>query len=405
MLEIRVRHRLGAFALDANFASGGGLTALFGRSGSGKTSLINAIGGLIHPDHARIVVGDEVLTDTDRDIFVPRHRRRTAYVFQEGRLFPHLTVRQNLLYGRWFTRPLQRHGDFTQVVDMLGIGHLLRRRPGLLSGGEKQRVAIGRALLASPRLLLMDEPLASLDEDRKAEILPYIERLRDETRLPIVYVSHSIAEVARLASTLVILSEGRIAAAGPAAEVMARLASPLTGRPETGAILETRIVDHDAAFGLTRLRAAAGELRVPRLELAVGSKVRVRIRARDVMIAIREPTGLSALNVLPGVITEIGPSDGPIAALRLDCGGDALIARLTRQSIATLKLSHGTRVYAVIKSVAFDRRAVGRGSDMAKSADVAAVVAEDLFAAAASQDRQSPDPAQTADRIAIPGAG
>jgi len=231
MLEIRVRHRLGAFALDANFASDGGLTALFGRSGSGKTSLINAIGGLIHPDHARIVVGDEVLTDTDRDIFVPRHRRRTAYVFQEGRLFPHLTVRQNLLYGRWFTRPLQRHGDFGQVVDMLGIGPLLRRRPALLSGGEKQRVAIGRALLASPRLLLMDEPLASLDEDRKAEILPYIERLRDETRLPIVYVSHSIAEVARLASTLVILSEGRIAAAGPAAEVNDAARSLAADRP------------------------------------------------------------------------------------------------------------------------------------------------------------------------------
>src|SRR6266851_2376148 len=406
MLEVRVRHRLGDFALDAHFASDGGLTALFGRSGSGKTSLINTIAGLIRPDHARIVVGDEILTDTDHDIFVPRHRRRTAYVFQEGRLFPHLTVRQNLLYGRWFTRPLQRHGDFGQVVEMLGIGHLLRRRPGLLSGGEKQRVAIGRALLASPRLLLMDEPLASLDEDRKAESLPYIERLRDETRLPIVYVSHSIAEVARLASTLVILSEGRIAAAGPAAEVMTRLdLSPLTGRLETGAILETRIVDHDSAFGLTRLRAAAGELRVPRLELPVGSKVRVRIRARDVMIAVREPAGLSALNVLPGIITEIGPSNGPIAELRLDCSGDALIARLTRQSIATLNLSHGTNVYAVIKSVAFDKRAVGTGSDMAKSADVEAVVATDLFVTASSQDDQSPAPAQMADRIAISREG
>jgi molybdate transport system ATP-binding protein len=253
-------------------------------------------------------------------------------------------------------------------------------------------------LLASPRLLLMDEPLASLDEDRKAEILPYIERLRDETRLPIVYVSHSIAEVARLASTLVILSEGRIAAAGPAAEVMTRLdLSPITGRPETGAIIETRIVDHDAAFGLTRLRAAAGELRVPRLELPAGSKVRVRIRARDVMIAVREPTGLSALNVLPGVITEIGPSEGPIAELRLDCRGDALIARLTRQSIATLKLSNGRKVYAVIKSVAFDSRAVGRGSDMAKSADVEAVVAEDLFSGATRRDHQSADPAPAAD--------
>jgi molybdate transport system ATP-binding protein len=401
MLEVRVKHRLGAFALDADFASDGGLTALFGRSGSGKTTLINVVAGLIRPDHARIVVAGEALTDTDRHIIVPRHRRRIAYVFQEGRLFPHLTVRQNLLYGRWFVRPLQRHGNFAQIVDMLGIGHLLQRMPATLSGGEKQRVAIGRALLASPRLLLMDEPLASLDEDRKAEILPYIERLREDTRLPIVYVSHSIAEVARLASTIIILSEGRIAAAGPAAEVMTRLdLSPLIGRPETGALLETRIIDHDVAFGLTRLRAAAGELRIPHLDLPVGRKVRVRIRARDVMIAVREPTGLSALNVLPGVITEIGPSDGPIAELRLDCGGDALIARLTRQSIATLKLSHGKRVYAVIKSVAFDRRAVGRGSDMAKSADVEAVAAGDLIAASTSRDRQSLVP--TADRISTP---
>jgi molybdate transport system ATP-binding protein len=399
MLEVMVRHRLGAFTLDANFASDGGLTALFGRSGSGKTSLINAIAGLFRPDHARIAVADEVLTDTDRHIFVPRHRRRIAYVFQEGRLFPHLTVRQNLLYGRWFTRPTQRRGDVSQVVDMLGIEHLLRRRPALLSGGEKQRVAIGRALLSNPRLLLMDEPLASLDEDRKAEILPYIERLRDETRLPIVYVSHSIAEVARLASTLVILSEGRVTAAGHVAEVMTRLdLSPLTGRPETGAILETRVVDHDAGFGLTRLRAAAGELRVPRLDLTAGSKVRVRIRARDVMIAVREPQGLSALNVLPGVITEIGPSDGAIVELRLDCGGDALVARLTRQSIAILRLSHGKKVYAVIKSVAFDRRAVGGGSDMG-SADVEAVAAEHLFAPTTGLDHQSADPAPAANRV------
>ncbi len=381
MLEVAVSHRLGSFALDANFASEGGLTALFGPSGSGKTSLINAIAGLIRPDRARIVVDGAVLTDTDSGIFVPRHRRRIAYVFQEGRLFPHLTVRQNLLYGRWFSRVRQSHGELGQIVEMLGIGRVLRRRPGLLSGGEKQRVAIGRALLANPRLLLMDEPLASLDQDRKSEILPYIERLRDETRIPIIYVSHSVAEVARLASTLVVLSEGRIAAVGPAAEVLTRLDfSPLSGGPEAGAILETWIIGHDAAFGLTRLRAAGGELRVPQLDLAVGSRVRVQVRARDVMIAVREPTGLSALNILPVVIAEIGPPDGPIAELRLDCGGDALIARLTRQSIAALNLAPGKRVFAVIKSVAFDRQAVGRGSGMARSADVEAVAAEELLA-------------------------
>src|SRR6267154_778278 len=314
-IEVDVAHRLGAFALDVRFTSEGRLTAFFGQSGAGKTSLVNVIGGLIRPDRGRIAVDGTTLVDTASGIFVPTHRRRVGYVFQEGRLFPHLTVRQTLMFGRWFRPPQERKVQLETVLDLLGIGHLLQRRPGALSGGEKQRVAIGRALLASPRLLLMDEPLASLDEDRKAEILPYIERLRDETRIPIVYVSHSIPEVARLASTLVILSEGCVAAAGPAAEVLTRLdLSPLTGRLETGAILETRIVDHDSAFGLTRLRAAAGELRVPRPELPVGSKVRVRIRARDVMIAVREPVGLSALNVLPGVITEIGPPDGPIAA-------------------------------------------------------------------------------------------
>jgi molybdate transport system ATP-binding protein len=394
-LEVAVTLRLGAFTLDAGFHSEGGLTALFGRSGSGKTSLINAIAGLVRPERGRIVVDGAVLTDTERALLVPRHRRRIAYVFQEGRLFPHLTVRQNLLYGRWFNRAMPSHGELGHVVEMLGIGHLLHRRPALLSGGEKQRVAIGRALLANPRLLLMDEPLASLDQDRKAEILPYIEWLRDETRIPIVYVSHSIAEVARLASTLVVLSDGRVVATGPAAEVLTRLdLSPLSAEAEAGAILETRIAGHDAAFGLSRLRAAGGELRVPQLDLPVGAKVRVRIRARDVMIALREPAGLSALNILPAVITEIGPSEGPIGELRLDAGGDILIARLTRQSIAALKLAPGKHVFAVVKSVAFDRQAVGKGSVLAKSADVEAITASELLADSADPheaSRQRPE--------------
>src|SRR6266545_2669134 len=208
MLKVAVEHHFGSFVLDAAFESAGGLTALFGRSGTGKTSLINAIAGLLRPERGRIVVDGEVLTDTERGVFVSARRRRIGYVFQEGRLFPHLTVRQNLLYGRWFSpKDGSPAGEVDQIVDLLGIGALLQRRPANLSGGEKQRVAIGRALLASPKLLLMDEPLASLDEARKAEILPYIERLRDETKIPIVYVSHSVAEVARLASTIVLLSE------------------------------------------------------------------------------------------------------------------------------------------------------------------------------------------------------
>jgi molybdate transport system ATP-binding protein len=374
MLSISVTHRLGGFTLDAAFDTEGGLTALFGRSGAGKTSLVNAIAGLYRPERGRIAIDGEVLTDTEAGVFIPAHRRRVGYVFQEGRLFPHLNVRQNLIYGRWFApkaaaNPLAG-GEFDQIVGLLGIEPLLPRRPANLSGGEKQRVAIGRALLARPRILVMDEPLASLDEGRRGEILPYIERLRDEMRIPIIYVSHSVAEVTRLATTLVVLSEGKVAAIGPTARVMGRIdLFPLTGRAEAGAILATRVAGHDAAFGLTVLRAAAGELRVPRLDLAVGAALRVRVRARDVMIALAPPEGLSALNVLPGTVVEIGAGDGPIVQLRLDCAGEALVARLTRRSVQTLGLIPGKKVHAVIKSIAFDQHAFAGAQPGAASAD------------------------------------
>jgi molybdate transport system ATP-binding protein len=363
MLSVAVEHRLGDFTLDAAFDSGGGLTALFGRSGSGKTSLVNAIAGLIRPAHGHVVVDGEVLTDTARGVFVPARRRHIGYVFQEGRLFPHLTVRQNLLYGRWFARSRGRRagghaGEVEQVVELLGIADLLGRRPANLSGGEKQRVAIGRALLAHPRLLIMDEPLASLDEARKTEILPYIERLRDEFGIPIVYVSHAIAEVTRLATTMVVMSEGRVAAVGPTAAIMGRIdLFPLTGPAEAGAILNTRVAEHDVRFGLTTLRAAAGDLRVPYIDLRLGTQLRVRIRARDVMIALEPPRGLSALNILPGTVAEIGAAEGPIVEIRLDCAGEPLIARLTRRSVEALGLAPGRPVYAVIKSIAFDHHA------------------------------------------------
>jgi molybdate transport system ATP-binding protein len=375
MLSVAVEHRLGDFRLDAAFDSEGGLTALFGRSGAGKTSLVNAIAGLIRPARGHIVIDGTVLTDSERGVFVPTRRRRVGYVFQEGRLFPHLTVRQNLLYGRWFARRFvkrepSRPGEVEHVIDLLGIGDLLARRPANLSGGEKQRVAIGRALLAHPRLLVMDEPLASLDEARKAEILPYIERLRDETRIPIVYVSHQVAEVARLATTLVVLSEGRVAAMGPTAAIMGRIdLFPLTGRAEAGAILSTRVAEHDIRFGLTTLRAAAGDLRVPYIDMRLGTRLRVRIRARDVMIALSPPDGLSALNVLPGIVAEVGRADGPIVEIRLDCAGEALVARLTRRSVETLGLEPGREVYAVIKSIAFDHHALAGAMPAAPGAD------------------------------------
>jgi len=358
ILSVAVGHRQGAFALSARFETPGGVTALFGRSGSGKTTLVNAIGGLLRPDRGRVALGDTVLLDTERGLFVPRHRRRIGIVFQEGRLFPHLSVRQNLLFGRWFAPRDEEGVDVGMVVDLLGIGPLLGRRPAGLSGGEKQRVAIGRALLSKPRLLLMDEPLAALDDQRKAEILPYIERLRDEAGVPIVYVSHSVAEVARLADTLVVLEEGRVTAAGPAADMLARLnVAPLAEARDAGAVLDARVAAQDEHFGLTTLTTAAGTLRVPRIALPVGAVLRVQVPARDVMLSLGAPSRSSALNVLPAVVVEIlpaGDAAGPAAALRLDCNGVALLARVTRLSVVEMGLAPGVPVFAAIKSVALD---------------------------------------------------
>jgi molybdate transport system ATP-binding protein len=360
-LAVDVTHRFGSFLLEASFVSEGGLTAFFGRSGSGKTSLVNIIAGIVRPDRGRIVLDDTVLVDTQRRIFVPKYRRRVGYVFQEGRLFPHLTVRQNLLFGRWFTAKRERQIGLDQVLDLLGIAHLLDRRPGALSGGEKQRVAIGRALLTSPRLLLLDEPLASLDDTRKEEILPFIERLRDEAEVPIVYVSHSISEVTRLATTVVVILDGRIAAVGPPTDVLGReglLDAHDAG--EAGTLIEAVVAEHDPSFGLTTLRSPAGVLQAPRLDLPIGTPVRVRIRARDVMIATARPDGLSALNLLSGRVTALDGSGEGSVAVGLDCGGVRLTARLTRKSVDTLRLAPGREVYAVIKSVALDRESLGR---------------------------------------------
>ena len=375
-IEVELQHRQGTFALDARFASDATVTALFGRSGAGKTSLVNAIGGLIRPQRGRIVVAGTVLFDSAKRIFVPKHKRRIGYVFQEGRLFPHLTVRHNLYYGRWFAPRASRHARPEEILDLLGIGHLLDRRPGALSGGEKQRVAIGRALLAGPRALLMDEPLASLDDARKAEILPYIERLRDESAIPIVYVSHAIAEVARLAATIVVLADGRVEAVGSAADVLGRLDLAAIGAPEDiGEVVEAVVTGHNEEFDLTALRVAGGELRVPRQDLAVGATARLFIRARDVMIATRRPEGLSALNVLAARVAEIGPGEGASVTLRLDLDGTTLLARLTRKAIHDLGLAPGRAVFAVIKSVTFDRTNVGAGQTAASGPRVQTVEA------------------------------
>jgi molybdate transport system ATP-binding protein len=354
-LLVDIGHRLGNFDLSAAFESSGRLTALYGASGSGKTSLINIIAGLIRPDRGKVSVDGKVLSDSDAGIFVPPHRRGIGYVFQEARLFPHLTVDQNLRYGRWFTAPARRYVGHGDVVELLGIGHLLKRMPHNLSGGERQRVAIGRALLASPRLLLMDEPLASLDDARKAEILPFIERLRDEANVPIVYVSHSITEVLRLATDVIVLSAGRVVAAGPAAAVLAdRALLADADKGEAGSLIELTVRSHDDEFGLTELNSAQGIWRLPRIAAEAGRKLRVRVRARDVMLATQEPKGISALNVLACTIQGIAETSAADALVTLESGRDIILARTTRKSIHDLKLKPGKKVFALVKSVTFD---------------------------------------------------
>ena len=360
-LAVEVTKRLGSFTLNASFTSDGRLTAFFGRSGSGKTSLVNIIAGIARPDRGRVVLEGNTLVDTDQRIFIPKHRRRVGYVFQEGRLFPHLTVRQNLLFGQWFSPRVERRIELDQVLDLLGIGHLLDRRPGALSGGEKQRVAIGRALLSSPRLLLLDEPLASLDEGRKEDILPFIERLRDEAEVPIVYVSHALSEIARLATTVVMIRDGRVVAVGSPSDILGRtdlLAAQ--SATEAGTLIEAVVSGHDRDFALTALRSPAGDLQAPHLDLPIGTPVRIHVRARDVMIATRRPEGLSALNVLAGVVASLDLDDEGLAEVRIDAGGVRLVARLTRKSVIGLGLQEGLEVYAIIKSVALDRDVYGR---------------------------------------------
>lgn len=351
MLAVRLNHGFGGFTLDAAFEAPQGITVLFGRSGSGKTTIVNAVAGLLRPEAGRIVVGDLVLSDSAARLWLPPHKRRIGYIFQEGRLFPHLSVRQNLRYGAWFAPRGAPREDMGRVVEMLGIGPLLDRRPGALSGGEKQRVAIGRALLSAPRLILADEPLAALDEARKAEILPYFERLRDEVAVPILYVSHSASEVARLATTVVALEAGRVIAQGPATEVMGNPAVLPAGAREAGAMLTARIARHHDD-GLTELDAGGVPLFLPRLSRAVGAEVRVRVAAHDVILSRGRPEGLSALNILPGVIREIRPGDGPGAIVALDTPAGRLLARITRRSAQTLGLSPGASIHAVVKTVA-----------------------------------------------------
>lgn len=359
MLSVDIDHRLGAFRLAASFQAGAGVTALFGRSGAGKTSVVNAIAGILRPDRGRIQISGATVFDSATGVDVPTPKRRVGYVFQEGRLFPHLSVRQNLTYAGLFSRGMPA-SDFEHVVELLGLKESLDRRPGNLSGGEKQRVAIGRALLSSPRLLLLDEPLASLDAHRKTEVLQYIELIRDEVQVPIVYVSHAVEEVVRIADTVVLMSAGGVIAVGPAEDVMGRPdLRPRDGVFEGGAVIDARVLDQDMEHDLATLAFEGGTLVATNVDALIGEPVRVRIRARDVSIALDRPRRISIQNVLEGTIAEIGTERSGIVDVTITVGATRLRSRITTRAMQQLGLAPGQDVYALVKAVSLDRRGAG----------------------------------------------
>ena len=363
MIDVAVEKRLPGFDLAVAFANDDGATALFGRSGSGKSLTLAIIAGLLRPNRGHVVVGGARLVDTDSRAFVPMHRRRIGLVFQDSHLFPHLSVKQNLVFGRWFAPRSSPAVSLDNVVETLGIGALLARRPGALSGGERQRVAIGRALLAAPRLLLFDEPFAALDRQRKLEILPLIERVRDEFGVPIVYVSHALEEVVRLAAHVVVLERGRVVAAGaPEAVLGATRRSAENPRFGRASILTATTGAYDESFDLTALTHAAGTLWLAGRAGAPGTPIRVLINATDVSLAPGDPGPLSIRSALAGRIAGIVP-DGPLAAVTIALdGGEALVALVTRRALHDLRLSEGAPVRALVKTVALDEGAVASGT-------------------------------------------
>jgi len=338
------------FSLEVDIAlPGRGITAFFGPSGSGKTTLLRLIAGLARAPQGRLVFKNQVWQD-DR-AWLPTHLRPLGFVFQDANLLAHLSVAGNLRYGA--KRSRGRRVDLDAAIELLGIGHLLDRKPAQLSGGESQRVAIARALAAGPSLLLMDEPLASLDLARKQEILPYLERLHRELAIPVLYVSHAPDEVARLADHLVVMAEGRVRASGPLAEILARADLPVRLGEEAGVVVEGEVGERDANWRLMRLEFAGGSLWCRDTGAATGERLRVRVLARDVAISLSRPTDSSVQNLLPGLIEGVGDDEHPgLALARVRVGKTIFLARLTRRAVAALVLTPGQNIWAQIKTVA-----------------------------------------------------
>ncbi len=351
MKDVTLKHRRGGFSIDAAFdLHGSRVTALFGPSGAGKSTIIGAIAGLFRPDFGHVTIADQTLLDTATGKCLPPQSRGIGVMFQDLRLFPHLSVEANLLYGwrRATPRPDRRTAD--EVIALLGLASLLKRMPHQLSGGERSRTALGRALLMAPRALLLDEPLASLDASRKAEILPYLEKVVRESRIPMLYVSHALDEIARLADRMVILDQGRVVAEGQLFEVTARLDLFSAGHLIPGSVLRATILRHDEDHDLTEIGLGGETLVVPRVALAPGMEIRVRIDAEDVMLSLSRLDWVSANNILAATVAAVR-ENGPNADIQLQLTGSQLVARITRRSLERLRLRPGLPVFAVIKSV------------------------------------------------------
>jgi molybdate transport system ATP-binding protein len=352
-----LQHESFALDIDLNLPLRG-ITGVFGVSGAGKTSLLRCIAGLERPAIGRLVVAGDVWQDSVSGRWRAAHERDVGYVFQEPRLFAHLDVRGNIEYGLR-RRVHDRAPDMAHVVGLLGLEHLLSRRPEQLSGGEAQRVAIARALLCAPRFVLMDEPLASLDQARKDEILPFLDRLHAEAEVPIIYVSHNIDEVGRLCDYLVVMDEGRVVADGDLQSVLVRMDVPSLGGAQAGSVIQGKAQAYDESDDLTRLRFSGGDLWVPGKAELNGATLRLRIRANDVSLCRTMPEQSTILNIVPAIVETMQADSGPSILVRLVLGSDRIVARVTRRSARELDLKEGDEVYAQIKSVAVRTAAAG----------------------------------------------
>jgi molybdate transport system ATP-binding protein len=363
ILHIQTTLQRDSFALRLHLPiPGQGITAVLGTSGSGKTSLLRVVAGLEPTAQGRITLGDSpshtVWQDSGQGVFVPTHQRAIGYVFQEPSLFEHLTVEGNVRFGYDRTPELQRHTGWPQVLELLevlGIASLLHRRSATLSGGERQRVAIARALAASPQLLLMDEPLAALDTQRKAELLAYLEKLQKHLRIPVLYVTHSIEEAARLSDYLVLLDQGQVQGHGTTQQMLTRLDMPLAHHELASAVLMTTVGNPsaaDAADGLIPLQFAGGVVWAPGQPGSAGQAVRVRISARDVSLSLKRHADTSFLNILPARVAALQPTQAGQIVVSLELEGSTLLARLSQRSAHALRLEPGLPVFAQIKGVA-----------------------------------------------------